>query len=266
LAQHDLMVVRRIVSALHSWHTRQGHTQMEQQSKSLPIREAYRFAEAHGLHSEIDEIKKIDPDAPWARGLRKAYIIDLFERRGLFEQFKNEHWPYGDSPGGKSKQRFYLGLKARHDETEPDADAAVETTEEAFEEAVEEAQSFAAEADLRDFLAKNPDCIERGLSVYSEGGRSGVEYAIDGGRIDILAVDKDQRLVVIELKVGRGRNKTIGQLLYYMGWVDKNLAKDVPCRGMIVAKDISEDLITAVRRVPDVSLCRYKLSVTVEQV
>lgn len=237
---------------------------MEQESKSLPIREAYRFAEAHGLGSEIPRIKSIDPDAPWARGLRKAYIVDLFEKRGLFEQFKKECWPYGNGPAGEAKLRFYLGLKVRYEATEADDDAAPEATEEAFEEAVEEAQSFAAETDLRDFLAKNPDCIERGLRVYSEGGRSGIEYAIDGGRIDILAVDKEQRLVVIELKVGRGRNKTIGQLLYYMGWVDQNLAKGAPCRGMIVAKDISEDLITAVRRVPDVSLCRYKLSVTIE--
>lgn len=239
---------------------------MEQQSKSLPIREAYRFAEVHGLESEMNAIKGIDPETPWARGLRKGYIVDLFEKRGLFEQFKKEYWPYGNSPAGEAKQRFYLGLKARYEETESDDDAVPEATEEAFEEAVEEAQSFAAETDLRDFLAKNPDCIERGLSVYSDGGRSGVEYAIDGGRIDILAVDKEQRLVVIELKVGRGRNKTIGQLLYYMGWVDQNLAKGTPCRGMIVAKDISDDLITAVRRVPDVSLCRYKLSVTIEPV
>lgn len=244
----------------------ESQTQMEQQPKSLPIREAYRFAEVHGLESEMHAIKDIDPDTPWARGLRKGYIVDLFEKRGLFEQFKKEHWPYGNSPAGEAKQRFYLGLKARHEESESDDDTLPKATEEAFEEAVEEAQSFAAETNLRDFLAKNPDCIERGLSVYNEGGRSGVEYAIDGGRIDILAVDKKQRLVVIELKVGRGRNKTIGQLLYYMGWVDQNLAKGTPCRGMIVAKEISDDLITAVRRVPDVSLCRYKLSVTIEPV
>lgn len=237
---------------------------MEQQSKSLPIREAYRFAEAHGLESEIAEIKGIDPDVPWARGLRKGYIVDLFEKHGVFERFKKEHWPFGNSSAGESKQRFYLGLKARHEES--DDDAFPETDEEAFEEAVEQAQSFAAEADLRDFLAKNPDCIEPGLSVYSEAGRSGVEYAIDKGRIDILAIDKDRRLVVIELKVGRGRNKTIGQLLYYMGWVDQNLAKGKPCRGMIVAKEITDDLITAARRVLDVSLCRYKLSVAIETV
>lgn len=63
----------------------------------------------------------------------------------------------------------------------------------------------------------------------------------------------------------RCRNKTIGQILYYMGWVDKNLGNGT-CRGMIIAKEISPDLILATERVPGVSLHRYKLSVTLEQV
>ena len=42
----------------------------------------------------------------------------------------------------------------------------------------------------------------------------GVEYPIEDGRIDILAIDKNERPVVIELKVSHGRNRTIGQLLY----------------------------------------------------
>jgi hypothetical protein len=65
--------------------------------------------------------------------------------------------------------------------------------------------------------------------------------------------------------VGRGRNKTVGQLLYYMGWVDKNLGKG-PCRGMIIAKEIPDDLMLAVQRVPGVSLFRYHLNVSVEPV
>jgi len=50
--------------------------------------------------------------------------------------------------------------------------------------------------------------------------------------------DKADRFVVFELKVTRGRNKALGQLLYYMGWVDKHLGKG-PCRGIIVAREIS---------------------------
>jgi RecB family endonuclease NucS len=88
---------------------------------------------------------------------------------------------------------------------------------------------------------------------------------VDGGFIDLLLIDRTEQLVVVELKVGRGRNKTIGQLLYYMGWIDKNLAK-AQCRGMIIAKEISDDLLVAVRRVPGVSLHRYILSVSVQPI
>ncbi len=242
---------------------------MEQRTrKTLPLREAYKFGEANGLRDGIDSIRnmEIDPDMKLPSSLRRAHVVELFQKHGLFEQFKATHWPFGNTSGGAAKQRFFHSLKARYEGDKSEDGLDRENNEDAIEEAVEEAQSFAAENDLRDFLAKNPDCIERGLRLYTEADRSGVEYPIEGGRIDLLAVDKDQRFVVIELKVGRGRSKTIGQLLYYMGWVDQNLGKGTACRGMIVAKDISDDLITAVRRVPDVSLCRYKLSVSIETV
>ena len=89
-------------------------------------------------------------------------------------------------------------------------------------------QQFAAESDLRDFLAKNPACIEKGLRLYQSEDRTGIEFPIDGGFIDILGIDQNESYVVVELKVGRGRNKTIGQLLYYMGWVDKSLTARLP--------------------------------------
>ena len=101
--------------------------------------------------------------------------------------------------------------------------------------------------------------------MYQAGERSGVEFPVEGGYIDLLGVDQDQRFVVIELKVGTGRNKVIGQLLYYMGWVDRHLG-NAPCRGVIIAKEIPDDLLLAVQRVPGVSLYRYNLSVSVELV
>ena len=103
------------------------------------------------------------------------------------------------------------------------------------------------------------------MTVYTSNGRTGVEFPVESGFIDILALDKQGKFVVIELKVARGRNKTIGQILYYMGWVDKNLGNG-SCRGMIIAKEISPDLILATERVPGVYLHRYKLSVSLEQV
>ncbi len=122
------------------------------------------------------------------------------------------------------------------------------------------------EAHLRDFLAKRPETLEPGLHLYQAGEKNGVEFTVDHGRIDLLALDREGRYVVVELKVNRGRNKALGQLLYYMGWVDQHLGKGRQCRGIIVASEISEDLMLAVRRTSGVSLLRYTLSVSVEPI
>jgi hypothetical protein len=225
----------------------------------LPLRAAYAFGIQKGLEREIDEIRNmvVEWDLKAHASLRRGYIIDLFQKQNIFDEFKTMHWKDGNTPRGQIAIRHYLRLKERYLEflnggvTEP-----VEEQEEADQE-------FAAETDLRDFLAKNPGCIEPGLRLYE--GRNGIEFPVEAGRIDILALDQDGKPVVIELKVGRGRNRTLGQLLYYMGWIDKNLGRGA-CRGMIIAKDIPDDLVLAVHRVPGVSLLRYSLSVSVEAV
>jgi endonuclease len=63
---------------------------------------------------------------------------------------------------------------------------------------------FAYERDLRNFLAKNLTLIEPGLRLYEEEGITGVEFPVGGRLIDILAIDKSDTYVVIELKVSRG--------------------------------------------------------------
>jgi RecB family endonuclease NucS len=133
------------------------------------------------------------------------------------------------------------------------------------DEVTDEEQSFALEAHLRDFLANNLHVIEPGLRLFQDAGKRGVEFPIDGGRIDLLATDSKGVPVVIELKLLRVRNQALGQLLYYMGWVDENLGKG-KCRRIIVAADIPDALAVAVLRVPGVSLYRYKLSLTTEPV
>jgi len=76
--------------------------------------------------------------------------------------------------------------------------------------------SFALEEDLRHFLVRNPEQIEPGLTLYvEENGREGEEYSTDVGFIDILAKDRDGKFVVIELKVSKGSDVAIGQLLRY---------------------------------------------------
>jgi len=79
---------------------------------------------------------------------------------------------------------------------------------------------------------------------------------------DILAVDKDSNFVIIELKVSRGYEKVIGQILRYRAWVRKNLAGEQGIRGVIIAKVITDDLKLAASATKDIELFEYDLTGT----
>jgi hypothetical protein len=96
---------------------------------------------------------------------------------------------------------------------------------------------FAYEKDLQNFLSKNLSVIEPGLKLYEDEGINGIEFGVGGRYIGILAVDKANNYVVIELKVSRGYDRVIGQILRYMAWIHKNQADEgQSVRGIIIAK------------------------------
>lgn len=129
---------------------------------------------------------------------------------------------------------------------------------------------FALESHLRDYLAKNIGSLNRDnskLSLYSsEDGRDGIEFQTDVGPMDLLARDEKGNFVVIELKLGRSPDATLGQILRYMGWVEKHLAKGKEVRGIIVGGEIPKKLRYAVTQVPQVTLMEYQLSFSVSAV
>lgn len=126
--------------------------------------------------------------------------------------------------------------------------------------------AFAYERDLQNYLVRNLQVLEPGLRLFEDEGLNGVEYDAGGRFIDILAVDGAGNFVVIELKVSRGYDRVIGQLLRYMAWVEQNLADGVIVRGFIVANDMSEDLKLATSKIDHVKLFQYQLAFAIEQV
>jgi endonuclease len=128
------------------------------------------------------------------------------------------------------------------------------------EEVSEGSQEFAFERDLRNYLSKNLASIEQGLKVYQDEEFSGVEFPVGGRFIDILAVDTKGVYVVVELKVSRGHERVIGQILRYMAWVKKHIAAGKNVRGIIVANEVSEDLQLAASLVPGLELFEYAIS------
>jgi endonuclease NucS-like protein len=129
-----------------------------------------------------------------------------------------------------------------------------------IEEDREDAGSeFAYERDLQNYLARNLHRIEGGLRLYEEEEITGLEFAAGGRYIDILAVDAQGSYVVIELKVSRGYDRVIGQLLRYMSWIERNMETSKPVRGIIVANEITDDLKLAASRISGVRLIEYEI-------
>ncbi len=152
-------------------------------------------------------------------------------------------------------------------------DAVLRTAEPAQEERSEEgsvaqgSDQFAYESDLRNYLAKNLSLIEPGLCLYEDEGIAGIEFPVGGRFIDILAVDNAGGLVVIELKVSRGYDRVLGQLMRYMAWIAKSQAdNNQRVRGVIVAREISEGLLLARSLVPGILLMEYQLSLTLNRI
>ncbi|HEY1380255.1 MAG TPA: endonuclease NucS domain-containing protein, partial [Gemmataceae bacterium] len=134
----------------------------------------------------------------------------------------------------------------------------------------ESSTEFAYEADLRNYLAKNLSLIEPGLTLYVDeaSGVTGIEFPVGGRFIDILAASEKGDFVVVELKVSRGYDRVVGQLMRYMAWVRKNKVRaGQRVRGVIVAREISDDLLLACSELPrGVQLFEYAMSVALKPV
>lgn len=120
---------------------------------------------------------------------------------------------------------------------------------------------FPIEANLRDFLIQNLHTVkDYKLKLFVDGNsRDGKEYPTEVGPIDILTTDEKGDFFVFELKLFRGPDKALGQLLRYMGWIKKNIAKGKRVKGIIVANKMDEKIKYAVTITPEVTLYEYEM-------
>jgi hypothetical protein len=161
----------------------------------------------------------------------------------------------GNLSGGEPTNHYFRELGYQISEIGDE----VQADERVLEEAIE--TSLSLEADLEDALAANLAQIETGLRLYEADGVPGRQLdAKEAGRIDLLAVDLHQNLVVIELKAGDADRQVCGQIQAYMGWVKQNLAAARLVRGIIIAHDFTERAKLAATVVPGLSLKKYQVN------
>jgi len=135
----------------------------------------------------------------------------------------------------------------------------------ATDEDVEDPAIFALESHLEEFLVQNWASTDLGnnYDIYEEDGEIiGQQYPSDTGPMDILAVSKDNKeLLVVELKKGRASDVVVGQIQRYMGYVMEELAEpDQTVRGVIVAMEDDLRLRRALKVTNNVDFYRYQVS------
>jgi len=133
------------------------------------------------------------------------------------------------------------------------------------DETVEDPTVFALEKHLEDFLVANWKQTELGknYNIYEEGGELiGKQYPTDTGFIDILAISKDKReLLIVELKKGRASDNVVGQIQRYMGYVFEELAEQgQTVRGIIIALEDDNRIRRALAVAPNIEFYRYEVS------
>ncbi len=135
----------------------------------------------------------------------------------------------------------------------------------ATDETIEDPSVFAMEKHLEEFLVRNWEQTEFGneFDIYEEEGeRVGQQFPTDTGPLDILAISKDRKtLLVVELKKGRASDVVVGQALRYMGFVQEELAEqNQNVRGVVIALDDDQRLRRALAMVDTIDFYRYQVS------
>ena len=130
---------------------------------------------------------------------------------------------------------------------------------------IEDPSEFAMEKHLEDFLVQNWDQTELGkrYDIYEEDGELvGQQYPSDTGPIDILAISKDKKeLLVVELKKGRASDNVVGQIQRYMGFVLEELAEENQIvRGVIIALEEDTRIKRALAVTTNIEFYRYQVS------
>jgi len=132
-------------------------------------------------------------------------------------------------------------------------------------EDVEDTSVFALEEHLENFLIADWGSTElsKQYDIFEvDGLLVGKQYPTDTGLIDILAISKDKKkILVIELERGRDSDRVVGQTQRYMRFVQDELAEEgQKARGAIIGLDKGLELRRALSRTQGIDFYRYEVS------
>lgn len=130
---------------------------------------------------------------------------------------------------------------------------------------IEDPSTFALEKHLEDFLVANwtQTDLAKEYDLFQEDGElTGQQYPTDTGPIDLLAISKDKKkLLVVELKKGRASDAVVGQIQRYMGFVKEELAENgQTVEGIIIALEDDTRIRRALAVAPNITFYKYQIN------
>jgi restriction system protein len=130
---------------------------------------------------------------------------------------------------------------------------------------IEDPSTFALEKHLEDFLVANwsQTDLAKEYDLFQEDGElTGQQYPTDTGPIDLLAISKDKKkLLVVELKKGRASDSVVGQIQRYMGFVKEELAENgQSVEGIIIALEDDTRIRRALAVAQNISFYKYQIN------
>ena len=131
-----------------------------------------------------------------------------------------------------------------------------EVEEEEVAEAIAVDANFKIEKEMQAQVRLQIGQIEPGLEI-ADGG---AETSVATGRIDIVARDGHNRLVVIELKAGKCPPGALEQVLAYAHSLSEE--RQEPVRALLIAGLFGDRIRAAAKRVPDLELKTYAYHLT----
>lgn len=135
---------------------------------------------------------------------------------------------------------------------------------------IEDSSEFALEKHLEEFMVRNwgRTALGKKFDIFEmDGDKVGNQYPTDTGAIDILAISKDKKtILVIELKKGRASDSVLGQIQRYMGYVKDELAdRNQMVLGAIIGFEKDTALQRALSVAPSISFYKYQIKFTLEK-
>jgi hypothetical protein len=204
------------------------------------------------LRSNGDRLDaEIDPDALTSRQLRSQLV--------------RRDWIVADTPTEvRLMPPEFRGTSAAAGLLSDAIDDVDATEPSNVEVAEDDVLGFRFERHLQQFVADNLHTVQlagkRVRPFKGDDGRDGLEYVTPVGRIDLLAVDDQDGLVIFEFKRAKAPDAAIGQLTRYMGCITSTLANGRAVTGVIVAPAISYELRCSAMMVPNIHLFECEMS------